>query len=153
MDEHDGLCSRTDEAFGGGAIEVQAAVDVGENRYGARVRDRVGGGYEGERAGDDLIAGANPMSQQGKVQRSRSVARGHAMRGPHSGSEGLFESPGPFALSEHPGAHDLEYCCFLLPPELRPSDSNGSIRPPYGTAVYAEPYSTITACVPRALAW
>src|SRR5260370_6507594 len=90
MDEHDGLCSRTDEAFGGGAIEVQAAVDVGENRYGARVRDRVGGGYEGERAGDDLIAGANPMSQQGNEQPSRARSRDYAIPCPHSTCSSLL---------------------------------------------------------------
>src|SRR5260370_16834901 len=45
---------------------------------------------------------------------------------------------------------------FSIPPiredQSGPGISNGSIRPPYGTAVYAEPYSTITACVPPALA-
>src|SRR5258708_29539281 len=124
MDEHDGFCARTDEPCDGRAVEVQGVIDVREDRHRPRVHYRVGGGDERERAGDHLVTGADPVSEQGKVESSRSIAGGHSMRGAHRCRESLLESSSPFPLCEHAGAHHLENGGFLLRTELRTRDRN-----------------------------
>ena len=72
---------------------VGLRVDVHEHGRGAAVADRRDGGNEGERHGDDFVAGPDAGGEQGQVQRAG--ARVHANRVISAAirREFLFEAP------------------------------------------------------------
>jgi hypothetical protein len=60
---HDRLRPFRDAPLGGHRVEVEALVNVGDNRNRAAFEDRLDTCDEGERGCDDLVAGPIPMAR------------------------------------------------------------------------------------------
>ena len=99
-----------------------ALVDVHEDRPRAGVEDAVRAGDEGERDGDHLVAGPDPVAEQGEVQRRRAGAGGHRVRDADEGGEVLLELAHPRALGQRAGGHRLPDPLLLLLAHLRARD-------------------------------
>ena len=86
--------ARRDGGFDLGRVEIVGiGADVHKDRRGAGLGDGLGGGVEGERGGDHLVAGADAAGQQRQVQRRR--ARGHpdGFADADEAGEGFLECP------------------------------------------------------------
>ncbi len=70
----------------GGQVEG-AGVDVGEDRRGAGIRDRLRGGEEGERRQHHLVAGGDSRGHQREVQRVGAGVAADGMRRADEGAE------------------------------------------------------------------
>jgi len=100
-DRHDCPGARRDGGLDQRGIHVEAGlVDIDEDGARAGVQDRVGAGDEGERHGDDLIAGADAVAQQRQVQRRRAGAGGNRVRHAHQSGEALLEFTDAGALGQ-----------------------------------------------------
>src|ERR1700712_4633806 len=89
---HDRFGATGDRPLGGGRVEVAGGgIDVGEDRGPAALPDRVGGGDEGERGDDHLVAGADPGDVERELQGGRAVGRRDRLGGAHTGGEGALE--------------------------------------------------------------
>ena len=84
-----------------------AQLDIGEDRFGAGVADRVGGGDEGQRGHHHLVAGAEAERDQGQVQRGGAGTEGDGVLRADPLGEGPFEGGDPGALGDPAGAHRL----------------------------------------------
>ena len=108
MDGHDGPRTRRDRGLDGGRRQgKRERVDVGEHGGRARDGDRVGGGREGERGDDDLVARTDPGGEQAQVQcRGPRVDRDRLHPGHQGGTELLLEGGDLGSLGDHTRAHD-----------------------------------------------
>ena len=78
---HDGLGLRRDLLLDLGGIDVLVLAHVGIDRRGAHVRNRSGGGDEGDRRGDHLVALADAERPHAEHQGVGAVAAADAMLG------------------------------------------------------------------------
>lgn len=69
----------------------RVGIDVDEDRAGAGIADRVAGGDEGERLGDDLVATLDPGDDQRGVERGAAVDGGDAVCGAGEGRDRRLE--------------------------------------------------------------
>ena len=83
VDRHDGARARRDRGLDRSRVDVEGVgLDIHEHRGGAAVRDRFGGADKGERAGDDLVARADPKGSQSEVQRVGAVGDRYGVADP-----------------------------------------------------------------------
>ncbi len=100
-DGHDRLGPRRDRGLDQGRVDREVVLtDVDEDRPCAGVEDAVRAGDEGERDGDHLVAGADPVRQQRQVQRGRPGARRDRVTDPDEGGEALLELAHACALRQ-----------------------------------------------------
>ncbi len=98
---HDGLGAGTDLGLDQGGVDVAGVrFDVDEHWGGADQDDDLGGGDEGERGGDDLVAGAYPQGHQADEQGLGAAGDGDAVLGAGIGGQAVFQFP-------HLGAEDV----------------------------------------------
>ncbi len=96
--------ARGDPALHLGRIQVErVGPHVREHRRAAPVEHRVGGGREGERRGDHLVAGPDAGREDGRVQRGGPGGDRDAARRAHAGRDRLLE-PGDGRAGGHPAA-------------------------------------------------
>ena len=87
-------------------IDVHAGrIDVGQDRRGAAVDDRVHRGAEGQRRGDDLVARPEAGGDQAQVQGGRAGVDRDRVPGAAVGGDRVLESPHPGARTEPAAAH------------------------------------------------
>jgi hypothetical protein len=92
MDRHDRLGARRDRALDPRRIHGPAiGIDIDKDRRGAAIEDGGGRRDEGQRNGDDLIAGSDAGSEQRQVQRRSAAVDGNAAIGAAIRGKGIFE--------------------------------------------------------------
>ena len=96
---------------------VSALIDVDEDRAGAGVSDRFGGGHKGIGHGNDLIARSNPASEQGEPKCLRSAADTNCMLRAAKGCELLFELLDKSSASERSAVDDCGDRLIELSPQ------------------------------------
>ena len=58
-------------------------IDVGENRDCPQMMDDIGGGYESEGSGDNLVSGLHTLDDEGQEKRRSARGQGYTMFGTH----------------------------------------------------------------------
>ncbi len=92
IDRQDGARARRDRLFDSRRIEVEGPrVDVDEDRNGQVMQDGRGGGQEGQRRDDDLVARLAAGRGDGGVQRGRARAERQGVLRPDEGGILLLE--------------------------------------------------------------
>ena len=101
MDRQDRLGARRDRRLESSRVEgAPPQVDVDEDRPRADVADRPGGGDEGHRHRDHLVAGTDVEGVEGEVERARAAVDGDRVRAAAVRREVAFEALDPGAEDE-----------------------------------------------------
>ncbi len=99
MHRHDGFSSRSDGRRDELRVDVERGlVDIDEDGPSAGIDDAVDRGLESERRGDDLVTGADAVSQQGGMEGGRTVGSGHRELRAGGCGEFLLKPRGTWAL-------------------------------------------------------
>ena len=109
VDGHEHLGARPDGGLHSGRIQAEVVfADVGEDRGRASLQDCVQRRHEGERAGEDLIAGLQVKHLQSCDERGGAVVDRDCVTDAGERGELLFEPRHHGSLGEHPGTQHLQ---------------------------------------------
>src|SRR6266849_642551 len=152
MDGKDGAGSRRDRSLHQRRIDAEGVgLDIYE--YGRRpgVKHRVGRGDEGERDGDDLVSGAEPMSEQRQVKPCRTRRDSHGVLDSAPAGELFLELRDHRALRELAALEHAHHGALLLLSNQRmgqgyggfglrgPSAFHAGLTDPSGRQTYVAP--------------
>jgi hypothetical protein len=119
VDGHDGARARRDLVLDLGGIDVERhRVDVHEHRPGAGAGDAAGGGEEGERRQQHLVAGADLQGVQGQRHRVGAGGAADAVAGAAVGGDLVLQGGDLGAEDDLPGGQHAGQRRLQLRPQL-----------------------------------